>query len=319
MIFLLLSFVFIILRVIPGDPVSAMLGPRAPREVVEQKKKELGLDAPLLIQYFRYLKKIFRGDFGMSYATNQPVVKDILIRLPATLEMAIFSMLVAIIIGIFTGAFAATNHNRWEDHLLRLYSIGIFSVPIFWLGLMLQYLLGRVLGIFPITGRLGAKVMIKKITGFYILDSIFTLNGEALIDALKHLVLPSITLGLILSGTISRLTRANMLETLQQEYVTSARARGLSEKKVTYSYALRNALLPIITLMGMNFAMLLGGAILTETTFSWPGLARHLLWSIEARDFLAIQGGVVFIALFIAIISLLVDIIYAFLDPRIRF
>lgn len=319
MIFLLLSMVFLLLHVIPGDPVSAMLGPRAPPEYLEQMRERLGLNKPLHEQYFDYLFNILRGDFGTSMYTDRPVVSELLEKFPATFELTLSSMVVAVIVGIFTGAFAANHHNRIGDHFFRLYSIGVFAIPIFWLGLMLQLIFGIFLKWLPTSHRISAGAEFERITGIYFVDSILNLNPNAFFDVVIHLILPSITLGFVLSGVICRMMRINMLETLKQDYIVAGRARGLHERTVVYSYALKNALIPVVTVMGLQFALLLSGAILTETVFSWPGVGRYLYLRIGYRDYPAVQGAIVFFAFFVSLVSLIVDIIYAYLDPRIRY
>ncbi|MGQ9630616.1 MAG: ABC transporter permease [bacterium] len=322
MIFVLLTIVFLILRVMPGDPVLSMLGGRnVPQELIEKYRVKLGLNKPLYVQYVEYILNIARGNFGTSSRTGEPVLRDILKRFPATFELAFFSMIIAIVIGLLTGTFASTHSDRAADHGLRVFNVGTFATPIFWLGLMLQIIFGVKLGWLPVGGRLDPIVgaSFKPITRFYILDSILKGDVNLLVDTLKHLILPSLTLGVVLSGLIGRITRSNMLEILNKHYISTARSKGLPERSVTYRHALRNALIPIVTVMGLQFAILLAGAILTETTFSWPGLARYLLQSIDARDFNAIQGTIVFIAILISTINLIVDVIYSVLDPRIKY
>ncbi len=322
MILILLTFVFFALRVMPGDPVLAMLGGHnIPPERIEEYRVKLGLDKPLYAQYFHYLGNIFRGDFGKSTRTGKPVLEDILARFPATLELAVFGMAIAILIGLTTGTFAAIRSDRPVDHGIRIFNIGSFATPIFWLGLMLQIIFAVKLKVLPVAGRLDPKIgaFFRPITKFYVLDAILKKDLGLLIDALKHLAMPAFVLGLVLSGFIGRISRSSMLEVIDKEYVTTARSKGLTERAVNYKHALRNALIPIVTVMGLQFALLMAGAILTETTFSWPGIARYLVRSIEARDYYAIQGAVVWIAVLISTVNLIVDVIYSFLDPRVRY
>ena len=321
MIFILVTLVFLIVRIMPGDPVRAMLRPGAPQEYVDNIKHSLGLDKPLIIQYFEYLYNLLRGDLGESLAPVQgrPIVKDLREKFPATLELSIFSMAISMVIGIFTGAYAAYKRRSFIDYGFRIYGIVIYTIPVFWLGLMLQMFFGVYLKLLPVYGRIGIGLTPEKITGLFILDSILTGNMAGLVSAIKHLILPSLTLGLYISGVFTRLTRTNMLDVLSQDFITAARARGLSERVVVYKHALKNALIPIMTMMGLQFALLLAGAVLTETTFSWPGLGRFLIDRILYRDFPSIQSSVVFIAILVAVVSLLVDIIYSYLDPRIRY
>jgi len=320
MLLILLTVVFIVLRVMPGDPATAILGAHAPRSQIEHLREQLGLNKPLIVQYFEYLGKLIRGDMGRSMIWGKrPVRVEIAEHFPATVELTIGGMLVAILIGVFTGAYAAHKRKSVADYGLRLYSIIVYSIPIFWLGMILQLIFGVYLKWLPVAGRIGVKMKPEHITGLYLVDSLITRNWPSFVSALKHLVLPSLTLGLVLSGIFTRLTRANMLEVLQQDYIKAARARGLPERAVVYKHALKNAFIPILTMMGLQFALLLAGAVLTETTFSWPGMGRFLVERIEYRDFPSVQGAVVFFALLVAGVSLLVDIIYAYLDPRIRY
>ena len=323
---ILLTIVFLILRVMPGDPAIAMLGGTGvPPERLEEARvelaEELGFDEPLYLQYFHYLGNIFRGDFGISSRTFNPVFEDIWGKFPATIELALFAILIAGLIGILSGTFAATHRGRAEDHAIRIFGIGVFSMPIFWLGLILQLIFCVYLGLFPIGGRIDPIIGLdfEEVTGFYVLDSIITGNFHALANVLWHLLLPSFTLGLVLSGVIARMARANMVDVLEEDYVVAAHARGLPRRRVIFRYGLRNALIPIVTVIGLQFALLLGGAVLTEHVFNWPGVATYLLQGVGNRDFNVIQGAIVFIALFIALVSLIVDVIYSFLDPRIRY
>jgi peptide/nickel transport system permease protein len=321
MIFILVTLVFLIVRIMPGDPVRAVLRPGAPQEYVDEIKHNLGLDKPLYIQYFEYLYNLLRGDFGESLAPvhGRPILKDLKEKFPATLELSIFSIIISVLIGVFTGAYSAHKRRSFIDYGIRIYGILVYTIPVFWLGLMLQLVFGVYLKWLPIYGRIGTGLTPEKITGLFILDSILTGNMTSLMSSIKYLILPSLTLGLYISGIFTRLTRTNMLDILNQDFITAARARGLSERVVVYKHALKNALIPILTMMGLQFALLLAGAVLTETTFSWPGLGRFMVERILYRDFPSIQGGVVFFAILVAGVSLLVDILYAYLDPRIRY
>jgi peptide/nickel transport system permease protein len=297
---------------------------------------------PFDSQYFNYLWDLVRLDLGESMAPTRgrPVAEDIKQKFPATLELAIAALTMTVLIGIPAGAFAAHKRRSAADYSFRIFSIVIWAVPVFWLGIMFQLVFGVYLGewyvtsdfaqqvlqpIFgdflplPISGRIGTGLAPQTITGLYVIDSILTLNWGALKSALRHLVLPSLTLGLYLSGVFIRLTRSNMLDTLQEDYITAARARGIKERAVVYSHALKNAFIPILTMMGLQFAALLSGAVLTETTFSWPGMGLFMWERIGYRDFNSIQGSVVFFALLVAVVSLIVDIVYAWIDPRIRY
>jgi len=319
MILILLTVVFFTLRILPGDPVRAMYGAKIPPEVAEELLAEWGLNKPWHIQYLDYLSGLLHGDFGISYRTKRPVLVEIFTYFPATLELSIFSMIVAILVGIPLGVYAAHKRGKLSDCFCRILAISIYAMPIFWLGLMLQLMVI----IFNIPIPTGSRISPLKepthITGLYVLDSLLTGNLDSLIDALSHLFLPSLTLGLVLSGVITRMTRSNMLDTLRADYVTAARARGIAEWRVLIKYAFRNAILPVVTMTGLLFALLLAGAVLTENTFNWPGLGTYLVTCIANRDYPAIQGVITFYALIVGFVSLIVDIVNALLDPRIRY
>jgi peptide/nickel transport system permease protein len=321
MVFILLTIVFAVVRIMPGDPVSTMLGGHAPESVIEQKKEELGLNRPLAIQYLDYLWQICRLDLGESMVFKQRVTKAIAEKLPATLELTVCGMLITLLLGVFAGAYAADKRRTTQDFMLRFYGIVIFCIPVYWLGLMLQLVFGVWLDVLPIAGRTGPRVFatLFEKTGFYIVDTLLIRDFSALGDVLLHLLLPSFTLGLVLSGVFLRLTRANMLDVLRSDYVLAAEARGIRHRKVVYKHALKNAFIPILTMMGLQFALLICNALLTETTFSWPGMGRLLMERIYLRDYPTIQGTIVIFALLVAMISLIVDIIYAMIDPRIRY
>jgi peptide/nickel transport system permease protein len=261
-----------------------------------------------------------RGNLGNSLIWGRrPIAVEILEHFPATLELTIASMIVMLVVGVFTGAQSAYRRNSAVDYGLRTYGIVIYSIPIFWFGMVLQLIFGVYLKWLPIAGRIDPFLSPRTITGLYTIDSLLAGNMLGFVSAAQHLILPSLTLGLVLSGIFTRLTRVNMLDVLRQDFIAAARARGLSEGTVLYKYALRNAFIPILTMIGLQFALLLAGAVLTETTFSWPGMGSYLIERISYRDFPAIQGGVVFFAALVAAVSVAVDMIYAFLDPRIRF
>ena len=321
MLFILLSLVFVVIRVMPGDPVSAMLGAHAPPEVIAQKQEELGLNKPLILQYFDYLGQIARFDLGESMIYKQRVADPIKEKLPATIELTLFGMFFTLIIGVPLGAYASSKRKTARDFGIRLYGNIVYCIPVYWMGLIFQLIFGIWLGILPIAGRTGSRIFPSDFsrTNFYIIDTLLAGNWAAFGDVLLHLLLPSLTLGITLSGVFLRLTRANMLDTLKSDYVLAARARGIPEKKVVYHHALKNAFIPILTMLGLQFATLLAGAILTESTFSWPGIGRLLLERIYLRDYPVIQGVIVVYALLVNIISLVVDIIYAFVDPRVKY
>jgi peptide/nickel transport system permease protein len=321
MIFIMLTIVFVVLRVMPGDPVSAMLGGHAPEKVIQQKKAELGLNRPIGIQYLEYLGKLARFDLGDSMIFKQKVSQPITEKLPATLELTLFGLLVSLGLGIPLGALAAKRRRSGGDFGIRLYANIAYCIPVFWLGLLLQLVFGVLLGWFPIAGRTSPRLEASAFSwsGFYIVDTLRIGNLAALGDVLWHLVLPAVTLGVVLSGIFVRLTRANMLDVLKSDYILAARARGIPERRVVYNHGLRNALIPIVTMLGLQFSLLLAGAILTESTFSWPGMGRLLLERIYLRDYPTIQGVIVVYTLFVSAMSLLVDLIYAAIDPRVKY
>jgi peptide/nickel transport system permease protein len=322
MLLVLLSIVFVILRVIPGDPCMAMLGGRnISSEQIKNCRVQLGVDRPVVVQYLRYLGGILRGNLGDSTRSGYPVSTELFERFPATIELAMAGMAVAVLLGLGTGIFAATHSDQPVDHAIRVFNIASFAMPVFWIGLMLLIIFAVDLRWLPVGGRIDpvTGAIFEPITRLYLLDTLLRGDFEAFVDVVRHLILPAVTLGLVVSGFIGRMSRTSMLEVLGREYVTAARAKGLHERTVVGRHALRNALIPIVTVIGLQFALLMGGAILTETVYSWPGVARYLLESIENRDFPAIQGTVVFIALFIASVNLIVDVLYARLDPRVRY
>jgi peptide/nickel transport system permease protein len=297
---------------------------------------------PFDSQYFNYLWDLGHLDLGVSMAPTRgrPVALDLKQKLPATLELSISALVMTVLVGIPAGAFAAHKRRSGADYALRIFSIVIWAVPVFWLGIMFQLVFGvymadwyetsmigqkvlqPIFGSFlplPISGRIGTEMAPKTITGLYVVDGLLSGNWEAVKSALRYLILPSVTLGLYLSGVFTRLTRSNMLDTLKEDFITAARARGIKEHVVVYNHALKNAFIPVLTMMGLQFAALLAGAVLTETTFSWPGMGLFMWERIGYRDFNSIQGAVVIFAVLVSAVSLLVDIIYAWIDPRIRY
>ena len=319
MIMLLLTFVFVIVRILPGDPALLHFERSVDPDVLAQFRATLGLDVPLLEQYFNYLGGLPFGDFGLSMQDFTPISEHIAVRFPATFELAIYSMLYAVILGVFLGVKSAKNYDSVQDHSVRMFGIVTYAIPVFFLGMILQMIFSIYLGWLPTGTRFDPHYSTPAtITGMYTIDSILTGDINALFVSLRYLILPTITLGTILCGIFIRLTRTNMLETLRQDFVVAAEARGLSTKTVEYTYALKNAFLPILTMIGLQFAALLAGAVLTETTFSWPGLGTYLVQRIAHRDYTAIQGVVVFFGILVAMVTLVLDILYAYLDPRIR-
>ena len=322
MVLILVTMIFFIMRVLPGDPIRSQLGPRVSEEQADALRERLGLNRPLHIQYFDFLWDMITFNFGNALTQGERPIKDELgERLPATIELTIPAILLTALIGILSGAFAAKNRKKPVDYMIRLLSIAIYSVPVFFMGLIFQIVFAVRLPILPLSGRMDTLLLtnFNSVTNFYVLDSIINRNWPALWSAITHLIMPSVTLGLALSGVFVRLTRVNMIEMLQSDFIISGRARGIPEKRLVYKHALRNTFIPILTLLGLQFAILLAGAVLTETTFSWPGVGRYLVDRIQLRDYTAVQATIAVFALFVAFVSLLMDILYAFIDPRIRY
>lgn len=322
MVLILVTMIFFIMRVLPGDPIRSQLGPRVSEEQADALRERLGLNRPLYVQYFDFLWDMVTLDFGTALTQGERPIRDELgERLPATIELTIPAIAITALIGILSGAFAAKNRKKPIDYGIRLWSIAIYSIPIFFMGLLFQIIFAVRIPILPLSGRMDTLLLtqFESITNFYVIDSILTGNWPALRSALAHLIMPSVTLGLALTGVFVRLTRVNMIEMLQSDFITAGRARGIPERRLVYKHALRNTFIPILTLLGLQFAILLAGAVLTETTFSWPGVGRYLVDRIELRDYTAVQATIAVFALFVALISLLMDIIYALIDPRIRY
>lgn len=325
---LLLSMVFLVMRVLPGDPVALHFEKKADPADMDRMRQILGLDKPLWMQYFDYLGGIVDigyflqhgyPNLGKSMQTFEDVGGQIFSAFPATLELSIYSMIIACVLGVLLGVLASKSYNSITDHTVRIFGTVTYAIPVFFLGIVFQLIFSIYLGWLPSGQRIIPLVEPPAtITGLYTIDSLLEGNLYKFAESIKALILPSLTLGIILSGMFVRLTRTNMLETFRLDFVTAARARGLKESTVTFDYALRNAFLPVLTMMGLQFALLLGGAILTETTFSWPGLGRYIFERISFRDYTAIQGAVVMFGLFVTLVSLIVDILYAYFDPRIR-
>ncbi len=322
MLLILLTTVFIILRILPGDPILALWGGRTPpQSAIDAATQQLGLDQPVPVQYITYLRNIFTGNFGISigeFYRGQPVWAQIAARFPATAELAIGGMLIASVVGILLGVLAGANRDKTIDVVVRLYGTIIFVIPIFWLGLIFQLIFGVWLHWLPANGRwTGVDIPVHR-TGLYTVDSLLEGNLAKFGKAVSHLILPSFTLGLVLSGFFAKTVRANMLRTISADYTEAALARGVRRRRIVYRHAFKNALVPVVTLLGLQFAILFAGAVLTEQTFSFQGLGILLLQSVTSKDMTMIQGVVVFYATIIVAISLVIDIIGAVIDPRIR-
>jgi len=316
---------FTISHIIPADPGRAWAGEKASDETVEAVEEEYHLNDPWHMQYYYYMDDLLHGDFGDSPTTNRPVREDIENYFPATFELTLVAMVIVILVGVPLGIFSAVRRNKLPDHVIRIFSLMGSSMPIFWLGLLLQMTFSFYPGIyfgvpiFPPKGRIGAFVEPPdRITGLYIVDSVMTLNGEALLSSLVHIILPAVTLSFAILGIIMRITRSSMLDVMNKEYIKTARAKGLSYNEVIQKHAVKNAMIPTVTILGMAFGGLLGGAVLTETIFAWPGMGTYSLQAIRYLDFPAIMGFTLLIGFVYVIANLVVDIMYAYLDPRIR-
>lgn len=321
MLWLITTLVFLLLRATPGDPVDALLGPRAPQAAKEELRQQLGLNKPVWWQYFDYMSSLLRLDLGKSLTSQGQSVWDIIQKFfPATVELALYGLAIALVIGITIGMVSASRPNTPWDAGGRLFGILTYSIPMFWLGMLLQLVFAVQLGWFPLGTRFPITMAAPEgWTGLYTVDSLLHGNLPQFFMALYYLALPCLTLGILISGIFERIVRVNLQQTLRSDYVEAARARGIPESRILIAHALKNALIPVITILGLTLASLLGGAILTEVTFSWPGLANRLYKAIAQRDYPTVQGIVVFFAAIVAIASILIDILNAAIDPRIRY
>ncbi|PYM66209.1 MAG: peptide ABC transporter permease [Candidatus Rokuibacteriota bacterium] len=311
--------VFSFIHLIPGDPAVTMLGERATPEKVAEVRVRLGLDRPLWEQYVRYVGRVVRGDLGVSIVRGDPVLTDLLRRFPATVELATAAIVVAVGLGIPVGVASAVWRNSVVDSLARLLALTGVSMPIFWLGVMLAWFFGVTLRVLPTGFRLDTGTAFVPWTNFVIVDAALQGNWPLLVDALRHLILPALALATIPLAIVARMTRASMLEVLSREFIRTAEAKGLPQGAVILHHALRNALLPVVTVIGLQIGQLLAGAILTETIFSWPGIGLWVYESIEARDYAIVQGTSLFIAVIVVVVNLMTDLLYAVVDPRIRY
>jgi peptide/nickel transport system permease protein len=327
--------IFLLLRLIPGDPAVAMLGEHAAQENVERIREQFGLNRPMFLdrealkqgdlrslfdsQYIRYLGRLAQGDLGTSIHRRIPIADQLVQRFPATAELALFSMAIGVLVGVPAGIASAARRNSVLDFVSMVGSLMGVSMPIFWMGLMEIMLFAVILQWLPAGGRLDHDIELTTVTNFYLIDSIITGNVPALLNVLQHLALPALALGTHPMAIIARMTRSCMLEVLQQDYIRTAHAKGLREYVVLFRHALRNAFLPVVTIIGLQTGVLLAGAILTETIFAWPGVGKWVVDAILGRDYPVVQGGTLLIALIFVAINLLVDVSYVFLDPRIQY
>jgi dipeptide transport system permease protein len=311
---------FLLIRLIPGDPVMMMLGERgASPEVVAEMRHNLGLDQPLWTQYFSFLGRAAHGDLGDSVISKRAVWSEFADRFPATVELSLIALIWAVIAGIPMGVVAALKRGRWPDHLLMSTSLVGYSMPIFWWGLILILVFSVHLGWTPVSGRISAAYDVEPWSGFLLIDVWRRgLGFEAAWDAVKHLFLPALVLGTIPVAAIARMTRSSLLEVLREDYVRTAKAKGLSFYRIVFVHALKNALLPVVTVIGLMLGSLLTGAVLTETLFSWPGVGRWLVASVLSRDYPVLQGGVLLLSIMIVMVNVGVDVLYTVLNPRLR-
>jgi peptide/nickel transport system permease protein len=311
---------FFISRLLPGDPAMIYAGEQnVTTEMIERARKELGLDRPLPVQYAIYMKNLLRGDLGRSLVTREPILEDLKRYYPATVELTLSAILIACVVGIPLGILSAVFAGRWLDHLSRIFSLFLNAMPVFWLGLMAILIFYAQLGWFPAIGRASdAFREPPRVTGLFTIDFLLDGNGGGFLSAVSHLVLPSVVLSALSMGVLARITRASLLEVLEQQYVVTARAKGLAEWIVICKHALRNAGVTIVTVLGIQFGNLIGGAVLTESIFSWPGVGRYAVGAIESTDFPAIMGFAVTFALIYSLINLLIDLAYYLLNPKVR-
>ncbi len=321
MVLILLTLVFLLMRVAPGDPISASLGGHVPPAVINQIKHQLGFDKPLTTQYGTYLWDIVRGNFGTTITDHRPISNIILVNGAATLELTFWAMVIAVVVGVLIGLVAGRYRDTSLDVFGRLFGIVAYATPVFFLGLMGQLVFGVWLNWLPTSDRASplTQALLKTHSNIFTLDAIIDGDWSALGDIVKHLILPASTLGIATAGIFIRLIRVNVIRTLRDDYIEAARARGIVERDVVFRHAFKNALVPVITVVGLNMALLLGGAVLTETTFNWPGLGHALVIYLENRDYTAVQGIIVVFALVVVAMSLLVDFLNAYVDPRIRY
>lgn len=310
---------FALIHIIPGDPILLMAGERGVSpERYEELKQQMGLDLPIWQQYFHYLYSLFQGDLGESFYTKRPILDEFMALFPATIELALCAIILAVVVGLPLGVLAAVKQGSALDHSVMTVSLAGYSMPIFWWGILLIILFSGVLGWTPVSGRISLLYYFEPVTGFMLIDSWLSGQKGAFTSALSHLILPTIVLGTIPMAVIARQTRSAMLEVLSEDYVRTAKAKGLPARRVIGLHALRNALIPVVTVIGLQVGVLLGGAVLTETIFAWPGIGKWMVESISRRDYPAVQGGLLLIASIVMIVNLIVDLLYGLINPRIR-
>jgi peptide/nickel transport system permease protein len=322
-LWILLTVVFILMRVAPGDPVQASLGGREPQSVIAAERHSLGFDKPLIVQYGEYLNGILHGNFGRSTSSNRTVTSVVTHEGAATLELTVAAMLIALVLGLGIGVLIGRFRDTPLDVAGRMFGIVTYAAPVFWVGILFQLLFVAKLGWFPSSGQADTlqdiDIAQHAHTNIYLLDAAINGNWADFRNVLDHLFLPALTLGLLICGVFIRLVRVNVIQTLKNDYIEAARARGISETRVVLRHGFRNALVPVVTVVGLQAALLLSGAVLTETTFSWPGIGQALITYLNNRDYVMVQGIVTVFALIVVAISLIIDIVTAFIDPRVRY
>ena len=320
-VLVLLTLVFLLLRVAPGDPVSAALGGRLPAEELARRRAAGGYDDPILVQFWNYLSDIFRGDLGSAVSDNRAITDVLVVNGGATLSLAVSAVIVALALGIPLGLLAARYRNTWLDVVIRVFGVLTYAAPIFFVGVLAIMLFTATLGLLPPGQQASpiAQATVEPVTHIFLIDALVAGDTDAFVDGLEHLVMPAATLGLLVTGVFIRLIRVNVAQTLRDDYIEAARARGIGERRVVFQHAFRNAMVPFVTVLGLQVALLLGGAILTETTFSWPGIGSQLVQYINARDYVAVQGIMTIFALIVVGISVIIDFVNALIDPRVRY
>lgn len=310
---------FSIVHLIPGNPAQVILGQNATEAAIKSLEESMGLNESYFKQYFLYVKGLLQGDLGTSLKSKAAIAKEIWPYIAATFELTFFAMIFAIFIGVNAGIISAWKQNSWFDFLAMLVALIGVSIPVFWLALMEQWIFAQELGWLPAHGRQNNRDPVEAITYFYVIDTLIHMDFAKLVTTLKHLVLPSIALGTIPMAIIARMTRSTMLEVMQSDYIRTVRAKGSGQFLIIYKHALKNAMIPVITVIGLQTGVLLGGAILTETIFSWPGVGRYVFEAINYRDYPVIQSGILVVAFIFVLINLIVDLLYTYIDPRIKY
>jgi len=312
------SLTFLVLRLVPGSPIELIAAQMIDTAQLERTRAEWGLDQPMGYQYFIFISSLVRGDLGISMSSGVPLTRLLFEKMPPTIELAMIAMGISTLVGVGAGIISSVTHNKFIDYGVRFFAVLGLSIPWFWIAIMLIVIFSVKLGWTPVGGRIDAGMEYQTITNFMLIDTLITGNWPALFSFLRHLALPALAIGLTSAGFVARLTRSAMLEVLRADYIRVARAKGLHEWMVTLNHALRNAILPVITLQGLQFGALLGGAVITEIVFAWPGLGRMLLDGILRRDYPVVQGTVIFVAFFYIFTNLAVDLLYHLVDPRLR-